>query len=318
MTSGDDGDGRMSIENALTPAERAEVVNVERAAAGTDGVAALDDQVRLDLQYADSAVRHLLRRDAGGSLVGYAHLRAADAAGAAGTAAREGTVVGHLVVAPEFRGRGHGRALLARMRSAAADGLRAWAHGDLEAARRLADTAGLHRVRELWQLRRPLAAAPNEPRYPAGVTVRTFVPSQDEAAWLAVNALAFADHPEQGGVSATGLAQRMAQPDFDPAGLFLVERDGAVVGFHWTKVHPADGPDSEPVGEVYALGVHPAAQGLGLGKALTLTGLQHLRSHGLTSVILYVEADNSPAVALYSRLGFTRSTVDVVYSTDDL
>lgn len=312
MTS--DDERHVSLVAALTPAERAEVVDVERAAARTDGVAALDEQVRLDLQYADQAVRHLLLRGPVGSLVGYAHLRSASADA---TPPGVGAAVGHLVVAPQFRRRGHGSTLLARMRSTAPPGLLVWAHGDLDAAGRLAQTAGLHRVRELWQLRRPLDASLDEPRYPAGVTVRTFMPGQDEARWLALNALAFADHPEQGGVSATGLAQRMAQPDFDATGFFLVERDKDLLGFHWTKVHPADGPGGKPEGEVYVLGVHPAAQGLGLGKALTLTGLQHLRSRNLTSVTLYVEADNSPAVAMYSRLGFTRSAVDAAYLTDD-
>jgi len=42
------------------------------------------------------------------------------------------------------------------------------------------------------------------------------------------------------------------------------KRGPDLVGFHWTKVHP-DG-----VGEVYVVGVHPDAQGGGLGTALTL------------------------------------------------
>ena len=61
---------------------------------------------------------------------------------------------------------------------------------------------------------------------PAGVTIRTFRPGQDEAAWLAVNAAAFANHPEQGAVTAADLAERMAEPWFDPDGFFVAERDG--------------------------------------------------------------------------------------------
>ena len=48
------------------------------------------------------------------------------------------------------------------------------------------------------------------------------------------------------------------------------EHTGALLGFHWTKVHSAD------LGEVYVVGVDPAAQGRGLGATLTLVGLHHL------------------------------------------
>ena len=65
-----------------------------------------------------------------------------------------------------------------------------------------------------------------------------------------------------------------------------------------------------PFGEVYVVGIAPDAQGGGLGRLLTLTGLHHLAGRGLGEVILYVEADNAPAVAVYERLGFTHAGAD--------
>ncbi|HEX6248775.1 MAG TPA: mycothiol synthase, partial [Nocardioidaceae bacterium] len=147
--------------------------------------------------------------------------------------------------------------------------------------------------------------------------VRTFRPGQDEDAFLALNAEAFVDHPEQGSMTRADLEARMAEPWFDPRGFFLAEPADAprsdaneivdspsLLGFHWTKVH------DDAVGEVYVVGVSPVAQGKGLATLLTLTGLHHLADRGLSEVILYVESDNAPAIAVYSRLGFTHADAD--------
>jgi mycothiol synthase len=158
------------------------------------------------------------------------------------------------------------------------------------------------------------------------------VPGADDQAWVAVNALVFADHPEQGSLTIDDLHRRMAEPWFDPAGFFLAERDGLLVGYHWTKVHggdhephaPIDGHSHgdgvgqhhhghELIGEVYVVGVHPSEQGTGLGRALILTGLHHLRSRGLLEVMLYVDADNGRAITAYERLGFTHWDSDVQF-----
>jgi mycothiol synthase len=190
--------------------------------------------------------------------------------------------------------------------------LRVWAHGGHSAARHLAQVLGLTLFRELRQMRRPLENLDlPEPKLPEGVTVRTFVPGQDDAAWLAVNAAAFAHHPEQGSLTQRDLDDRTAEPWFDPAGFFLAFRGDELVGFHWTKVHAEEG-----LGEVYVLGVRPGAQGGGLGKALTTIGLRHLAAQTLPTAMLYVDADNKAAVTVYERLGFVTHETDLMYRTE--
>ena len=257
---------------------------------------------------------HLLAKDRG-VLVGYAHL---DPVGDS-----SGRQIGELFVHPAHRGHGVGRALLRALIDRAIPGdefagededtperLRIWSHVDHPAAARLAQRCRLRRVRELLRMRLDFAASPAlpEPRWRDGVRVRTFVPSQDEDAVIEVNRRAFSWHPEQGGLTVEELAATEAQPWFDPEGFFLaVDEHDLVVGFHWTKVHP------EGDGEVYVVGVDPDAQGGGLGKALILAGLRYLHDRDVDRVILYVEADNTPAVAMYSGLGFRLWDVGVQY-----
>jgi mycothiol synthase len=115
---------------------------------------------------------------------------------------------------------------------------------------------------------------------------------------------------------------REREPWFDPAGFFIAEKDGVMTGFHWTKVHPPEpGTPGSGLGEVYVVGVDPAEQGSGLGRALTLAGLHHLRDRGAAEAMLYVDEENIPAIRMYEALGFTRATVDAMYrwpSTDGL
>lgn len=167
---------------------------------------------------------------------------------------------------------------------------------------------GARPERMLWQLRRHGGPVPEHP-LPAGFTVRSFQVGHDEHRWLQVNAAAFADHPEQSRMTMADLRARQAEPWFDPQGFLLAERDGQLLGFHWTKVHP--GPP--PVGEVYVLGVAPAAQGSGLGRALLAAGLRLLTDRGLNEVMLYVDDGNRGALTMYERVGFHKSRVDVEY-----
>lgn len=299
------------MATTFTAAEVAELQVLAARAREADGVAPFSDDLFPAAR--DGATVAALTLRAGDRLVGAAY------------AAPQGDrLAAELVVDPAYRRDGLGGTLLADLLDFLPGELWLWSHGDHPGAVALARRHGLTRARELLQLRRHVEPGSlAEPVWPDGVGLRPFEPGRDEAAWLEVNNAAFSWHPEQGGQTLDDIRSAEAAADFDPAGFLLaVDQDDRLLGYHWTKVHPHDpnpGPDGvdEAIGEVYVLGVAPAAHGRGLGGALTVAGLRHLADvAGVRTVTLYVEGDNTAAVRLYEKLGFTRHAVDVAYRRD--
>ena len=183
-----------------------------------------------------------------------------------------------------------------------------WVFEPTTAHEALARSAGLAPGRMLHQMRRPLPAEQT-----TDLVTRPFEVGADEGSWLEVNNRAFHRHPEQGGWDLDTLAAREKEPWFDPAGFLLHDRDGRLAGFCWTKIHDEHDP---VLGEIYVIAVDPDFHGLGLGRALTLAGLQHLTARGVPVAMLYVDADNAPAMKLYDSLGFTVHRTDQAFTGD--
>ncbi len=135
---------------------------------------------------------------------------------------------------------------------------------------------GFRPDRELLQLRVSLPLA-ERPVWPDGITVRSFRPGEDDDAWLRVNNRAFAGHTEQGNWTTAVLREREREPWFDASGFLMAWQGRELGGFCWTKVHPAAPPAApHALGEIYVIGVDPAHQGTGLGRALVTGGLDSL------------------------------------------
>ena len=286
---------------ALSPDEQDSVRGLIKLAEHSDGVAPVGEQVLREL--AHERTEHLLVTDDEGGVTGYLNLA---------PGRDDGDATAELVVHPGARRRGVGAALVAATTEHADGPVQFWAHGTLPSARALAHRLGLKPVRELVQMSRSLRGLTEVP-LPKGVLVRTYAGTDDHAELVRVNNAAFSWHPEQGGWTASDIAERTSQPWFDPEGLFLAVDDatGALLGFHWTKVH------SDSLGEVYVIGVDPAAQGRGLGRALTAYGMEHLAQRTESdeaTVMLYVESDNTAAITTYAALGFGTVGVDTAYS----
>lgn len=263
---------------------------VTAASAETDGAEPVDEAARMSLAHRGLSDQALwLHADDG-----FALLRGHDL---------------DVAVAPAARRTGIGTALAEAALSEAPGDVTAWSHADHPGAAALATHFGFEAVRALWVMERH--AGPVEVPAVPGVAIRGYRET-DAAEVLRVNAAAFAHHPEQGSMDAADLAERMAEPWFDPAGLLVADSGEGLLAFHWTKQH------SPELGEVYVVAVDPTAQGRGLGRAVTAAGLAHLASLGVRRIILYVESDNEPAIATYSRLGFAHTSTHVQYAARSL
>lgn len=191
-----------------------------------------------------------------------------------------------------------------------------WVFEPTSAHVELADSASMEQSRTLYQMRRSL---PTERH--ATISTRDFVPGRDDEAWLRVNNRAFVEHGEQGGWTIETFCQRQQEDWFDAGGFRMYERDGRVAGFCWTKIHhdghDATDPDHRgDVGEIYVIAVDPEFHGLGLGSELTLAGLDHLAGRGIDDALLYVDAANVGAVAMYRKLGFDVAATNAAFTTE--
>lgn len=285
----------ITVATTLDPDQRAAVFALLGRVAEADGVAAVGEDGLLALVHPGREERfHLLAREAG-AVVGYA---CADGASA------------ELAVDPAARRHGYGRALLRRLLFDH-PGSAVWAHGTLPPAVALARADGLTPARELLRMRAAVAQAAPLPRPapPTGLTARAFTGSadgRDAAQWLALNSRVFADHPEQGRITAADLGHRLAEPWFDPALFTLVHRGEELVAFGWLK----------PAGrelEVYVLGVDAGLRRRGIAAYLLAVSFAAAADRGLEELTLYVEGDNGPAVRAYQRSGFELDSVDTQF-----
>jgi mycothiol synthase len=294
----------------LTPALQEQVLSLIKAAQDFDNTPAIAEHVLLHLRHGgDKADSHLVvQKD--NQVIGYAHLDKTDQV--AGPSVE-------LVIHPDHRGSGVGSELLKSAIEVCGNKIRLWSHGDLPGARALAQANNFIKVRTVIQMSKELSeVSPINCDY----QIRSFLSALDNQAWLTLNNQAFANHPEQGNWSEADLSIRLNEDWFDEKGFFVAQDKDQLIGFCWTKIHGGhshshstdeEHHDHAPIGEVYVTAVSNKYAGKGIGKALTITGLNYLKYQGLNSAMLYVDEDNHAAFNLYRSLGFVESSKDVMY-----
>ena len=296
--------------NHLSKSQQESVLSLIKAAHDFDGTPAIAEHVLLHLRHGgDKSDSHLVIEE-NQQVIAYAHLDTTDLVAGPSVEA---------VVHPLHRGKGLGALILKEAIKICGDRTRIWSHGDLPAAKAIAASLNLERLWSNLLMSKPIGKIqPVTSKYP----IRTFIPGLDNQAFLALNNNVFANYPDQGGWSEDDLKVRVNESWFDDKGFFVAEDKGELIGFCWTKIHGAhthshtggdDDHGHEALGEIYVLAVNPDYKGRGMGRDLTITGLNYLKYQGLNNVMLYVGVENKPAFKLYKSLGFNEFGSDVMY-----
>jgi mycothiol synthase len=296
--------------NHLSKSQQESVLSLIKAAHDFDGTPAIAEHVLLHLRHGgDKSDSHLVIEE-NKEVIAYAHLDTTDLVAGPSVEA---------VVHPQHRGKGLGALILKEAIKICGDRTRIWSHGDLPAAKAIAASLKLERLWSNLLMSKSLGEIqPVTSKYP----IRTFIPGLDNQAFLDLNNKVFADYPDQGGWSEDDLKVRVNESWFDDKGFFIAEDRGELIGFCWTKIHGAhthshtggdDDHGHEALGEIYVLAVNPDYKGQGIGRDLTISGLNYLKYQGLNNVMLYVGVENKPAFKLYKSLGFNEFGSDVMY-----
>lgn len=283
-----------------------DVTELIDAAWRADGTRPLNDHLWLDLRDGGrEGFAGIIAREEGRShIVGYCQVSRGNESWALDLIVHPHDRYDTLEIAPELM-----RTALEVVATEGGGHVHWWVFEPNSAHQQIATAVGLRPGRRLLQMRRPLPLSIAELAEVEGFSVETFRPGIDETEWLALNNAAFARHPEQGGWTAETLTSRMRQEWFDPSGFVLHRHNGSLVGFCWTKIHRdashVHGGTPGTLGEIYVIAVDPALSGRGLGRKMAIAGLVAARRNGATEAMLYVDAGNTPAVSMYTALGFT-------------
>jgi GNAT superfamily N-acetyltransferase len=247
---------------------------------------------------AQAAARHVVMENGRGRVVGYGAIRE--------TAPSRYRV--NLLVHPDFRGRGAGAALLARLYEEAtargAVALNARARADQDAGLRFLRKAGFEEVHRMCGMLLHLAGLDLSPFYPIterlraeGVAFGTLAEEQRRGAgWLErLHEVYTSARPGWPNPDPTWSESAMPPEHFarladssvkDPQRLWLAEAGGRLVGF---------------CGD-FGTGVRPDFRGRGIATALKVLYVEHARRRGVQ--VVHSSSANPALLAINRRLGY--------------
>ena len=166
-----------------------------------------------------------------------------------------------------------------------------------EAGRRLLENSGYTPLRGIYVMETTLDEAPPQPHWPADISVRTFVPDQDERAVYEAVEDAFRDLWGRPRNPFERFVRETQKESFDPSLWFLAVDGDEIAGLTLCKTLAGEG-------WVDVVGVRRPWRNRGLGLALLRHAFSEYHRRGTHRVSLSVDAESiTGAPKLYGRAG---------------
>ena len=182
-----------------------------------------------------------------------------------------------------------------------------YVNAENEGARRLLEARGYEPVRGVYVMETELDEPPPPPRPPENVSIRPFVPGQDERATHEAVEDAFRDLWGRPRNTFESFLRETEKASFDPSLWFLARDGDEIAGVVLGKV-------LEDQGWVTVVGVRRAWRKRGLGLALLRHAFAEYRRRGVRKVGLSVDAESiTGAPRLYGRAGMRVKESYVIY-----
>jgi mycothiol synthase len=166
-----------------------------------------------------------------------------------------------------------------------------------EAARRLLENSGYSQVRGIYVMETTLDEPPTLPRWPADISVRTFVPGRDERAVYEAVEDAFRDLWGRPRNPFERFVRETKNENFDPSLWFLALQGDEIAGLVLCKTLAGEG-------WIDVVGVKRPWRNRGLGLALLRHAFTEYQRRNIRRVSLSVDAESiTGAPRLYGRAG---------------
>jgi mycothiol synthase len=178
---------------------------------------------------------------------------------------------------------------------------------------------GFRAVRYFFKMARPLDQPIPEPQFPAGYTLRPLAGPAEYEQWTEMFNWSFIDHWNHHPITLEQHAHWVSSPTYRPAGdLIALAADGTFAAFCRCQIDDEDNTNRERnEGWIDSLGTRRGHRKIGLGRAMLLAGMHWLKTQGIATAVLGVDAENpSGALRLYESVGFVVQDTTSSYHKD--